>query len=169
MRDIIGRAGSSNATLVKYFGNKDGLFAVYVAEIGSRLAAASIIGATELPEVALKRVGRQILEVFIPEIRVYRAALSAINNNPDVGPFMMDHTGGSIERNITSALKRWSQEGRLRSDDVNSDANRFLQMLKTGVWERVLFARQNSTSTAEISRAADAAVRVFLHGVGNAL
>lgn len=165
VREIIGLARSSNATLVKYFGSKDGLFASYVEEFGTSLSIAAKVEPDEGPEQALANVGTHILKVVIPEIRSYRTAMATINKNPAIGPLIMENSEGPIIACLAPALQRWSQDGLINSVNPAADAARFVQLLKAGAWERILFARQDTAAEEEIEDAVSAAVRIFLYGI----
>jgi len=165
IREVIARSQSSNATLVRYFGNKSGLFAAFVARFGQRMSDLLRLANIEDPEEALVEIGRRLLSHFLPKMTPYRAALGVVNNHARVGQILYQNVRDPMVRLVAEHLRKWVREGKLRVSDVEADAARFYRLLTAGVYERVLYGIQSVGSESEIDAAARGATRVFLHGV----
>jgi hypothetical protein len=61
-------------------------------------------------------------------------------------------------------LRRWHAAGAIQCSDPSGDAERFLNMLRSGPHERGLLGLESGFTPAAIRSHVEAAVRIFLFG-----
>jgi len=165
IREIMQLANASNATLVKYFGSKSGLFSAYVVETGKRMTDfANIPDDATLPSL-LHLMGRKVLGDFTPGLVSYRSAIGAINDHPHIGRIIYDNVQMRVIDAISQKLHAWAARNDTVIKDAEGEASRFLQLLTAGSWQRVLYAVQDKPSEAEIEVDVRDAVRTLLYGL----
>lgn len=169
IRDIMQQANASNATLVKYFENKIGLFSAYVVEMGRKMTDFTDIEDDDALPVLLHRMGRKILGDFTPGLISYRSAIGSINNHPQIGRIIYENVQLRVIDAVSRQLAAWAARNQTAINDIEGEASRFLQLLTAGSWQRVLYAIQERPSAAEIESDVCAAVNTLLYGleVGN--
>ena len=165
IRDIMQRANASNATLVKYFENKSGLFSAYVVEMGKKMTDFTDIADDAALPVLLHRMGRKILGDFTPGLISYRSAIGSINNHPQIGRIIYENVQLRVIDAVGRQLAAWAMRNQTTIEDVEGEASRFLQLLTAGSWQRVLYAVQERPSEAEIESDVRAAVNTLLYGL----
>lgn len=166
IRDIMQLANASNATLVKYFENKIGLFSAYVVEMGKKMTDFTDIADDAALPVLLHRMGRKILGDFTPGLISYRSAIGSINNHPQIGRIIYENVQLRVIDAVSRQLAAWAMRNETTIDDVEGEASRFLQLLTAGSWQRVLYAVQERPSEADIESDVYAAVNTLLYGLG---
>lgn len=165
IRDIMQQANASNATLVKYFENKIGLFSAYVVEIGRKMTDFTDIADDDPLPVLLHRMGLKILGDFTPGLISYRSAIGSINNHPQIGRIIYENVQLRVIDAVSRQLAAWATRNRTAIEDIEGEASRFLQLLTAGSWQRVLYAIQERPSEAEIESDVRAAVDTLLYGL----
>lgn len=166
IRDIMQLANASNATLVKYFENKSGLFSAYVVEMGKKMTDFTDIPDDAALPVLLHRMGRKILGDFTPGLISYRSAIGSINNHPHIGRIIYENVQLRVIDAVSRQLAAWSTRNQTTIEDIEGEASRFLQLLTAGSWQRVLYAVQERPTEAEIESDVRAAVNTLLYGLG---
>jgi AcrR family transcriptional regulator len=167
IRDIVARSKSSNATLVKYFGDKEGLFAAFVVREAEEFSAATKIDEGTDPKKGLTSFGRRFIQFFMPWLVSYRAIIGAINQRPTIGLIIHTHIHQQAALAIAHHLRRWTESGKLDIRDYIGEAERYIQLIQAGVHTRCLFCVQSSFSIEEIEEAVAGAVALFLDGVAS--
>lgn len=165
IRDIMQLANASNATLVKYFENKSGLFSAYVVEMGKKMTDFTDIADDAALPVLLHRMGRKILSDFTPGLISYRSAIGSINNHPQIGRIIYKNVQLRVIDAVSRQLAAWATRNHTMIEDVEGEASRFLQLLTAGSWQRVLYAVQERPSEAEIESDVSAAVNTLVYGL----
>lgn len=166
IRDIMQLANASNATLVKYFENKSGLFSAYVVEMGKKMTDFTDIAEDADLPVLLHHMGRKILGDFTPGLISYRSAIGSINNHPHIGRIIYENVQLRVIEAVSRQLAAWGARNETTIDDIEGEASRFLQLLTAGSWQRVLYAVQERPSEADIENDVCAAVHTLLYGLG---
>lgn len=166
IRDIMQLANASNATLVKYFENKIGLFSAYVVEMGEKMTDFTAIADDAALPVLLHHMGRKILGDFTPGLISYRSAIGSINNHPQIGRIIYENVQLRVIDAVSRQLAGWAAHNQTTIKDVEGEASRFLQLLTAGSWQRVLYAVQERPSEAEIESDVRAAVNTLVYGLG---
>jgi TetR/AcrR family transcriptional repressor of mexJK operon len=167
IREIVARSKSSNATIVKYFGDKEGLFAAFVANEAEEFAAATKIEEGSDPSEALTAFGRCFLQFLMPMLVSYRAIIGAINQRPTIGLIIYTHIHNQAALALAHHLRRWTEIGKMDIRDYAGEAERFIQLIQAGVHTRCLFCVQSTYSLEDIDGAVAGAVGLFLHGVAS--
>jgi AcrR family transcriptional regulator len=169
---ILKRAGGSKATLRKYFGDKAGLLAAVLgntAELQSLHALQEVH--TAAPAEGLTTFGRAMLGFYLrPDaLIVYRSVIAESYRHPKLAAGFYHGGHARIVAALGTLLDRWQQEGQLQSVQPNDDAERFLNMLRSGLHERALLGLESAISATAIDQEVRRCVRIFLHGLARPL
>jgi AcrR family transcriptional regulator len=168
--DILARSGGSKATLRKYFGNKAGvLAAVLAAHAEARMVDARGAVTTHDPEAALAAFGKVLMSFYVqPDaLIIYRSVIAEGYRHPAVarGLYLGGHA--RIVAGLSSMLREWHEQGQVQSPDPDTDAEIFLNMLRSGAHERGLLGLQKEFSPGAIRKHVAAVVRIFWRGIRN--
>ena len=135
MLEIAKRAGASNQTLYKWYGNKQGLFRALVE--GNAAAARTLLekhlesGAGGDPMEALKRLGPVLLTALMSEraIALNRAAAGDVHDTATLGPALAASGRDAIVPLIAELLARIGEAGALTIDDPADAAETYVGLL----------------------------------------
>jgi AcrR family transcriptional regulator len=168
---ILARSGGSKATLRKYFGNKAGLLAAVLASSAeARVVEAEAAAKSPDPETALMAFGIVVLRFYLrPDaLIIYRSVIAEGYRHAAVAKGLYFGGHARIVAALAGHLQTWSDQGLIHSVDTEGDAERFLNMLRSGPHERGLLGLQTGFTEKLIHSHVAAAVRIFLHGLGPA-
>lgn len=169
LNEVLRHSGGSKATLVKYFGNKAGLFAAVFERVTAALIdewdVENIRGA---PYQVLQALGEDILCFYLrPDaLAAYRAIVDEGYRHREMAIGLYRGGHALVVQVVADRLRRWHADGVLSCPDPTGDADRFTHILRSGVYEQALLGvRENRVSPQEIRDCVQASVRVFLNGL----
>lgn len=163
MLEIAKRAGSSNETLYKWFGNKQALFAALV-EDNARAAREMLENALETgdePLDVLRRLGPVLLELVTGEraVALNRAAAGDVFETGTLGPLIASAGRETIVPLIANLMHSAQASGALVIDDIDTAAATYVNLLIGDVQIRraigVMPALSARDATARSDRAAE--------------
>jgi AcrR family transcriptional regulator len=166
---VLQRSGGSKATLRKYFGGKAGLLAAVLDRYASaRVAEAeTAAGDARDPEAALRAFGERVLNFYLqPDaLNVYRSVIAEGYRHPVLAKGLYYGGHQRILGALAGHLRQWHEVGKVRSHEPEADAERFLNMLRSGPHERGLLGLQRSFAPDEIRAHLEGTLRIFLRGI----
>jgi TetR/AcrR family transcriptional repressor of mexJK operon len=174
MDDVAALAAVSKPTVYKHFADKERLFYEIVlatADPMSELVAlvADAFGDTDDLERNLRAFARQFLGALMqPDVlRLRRLVIANAERFPEMGRAWYEHGFERALAALSSQFQRLTQQHLLATDDPAMAANHFVGLLLWIPINRVMFTgATDATSDADLTRFADAAVRVFLKAYG---
>jgi AcrR family transcriptional regulator len=165
---ILARSGGSKATLLKYFGNKAGLLAAILANhVEGRVVAAQHAAQASDPAVALTGFGEVMLSFYLrPDaLIIYRSVIAEGYRHQALAKGLYFGGHARIVEALATLLQRWQDAGQLRSVNTRDDAERFINLLRSGPHERGLLGLEKDFSLETIQAHVAAAVKMFLNGL----
>lgn len=133
MLEIAKRAGSSNETLYRWFGNKQGLFASLVEDNASaaREMLEAAIANRDEPLDVLRRLGPVLLELVTGEraIALNRAAAGDVFETATLGPLIARSGRETIVPLIAAVLEHARVAGVLAIEDIDEAAATYVNLL----------------------------------------
>jgi len=168
IRDIAAASKVSNATIVKYFGGKPGLFVAMVTEVTARLISASAIECGDRPAPGLTLWGGAVLRLLLePQlVMAARQLYSDVAMQPGLGQAYVAAGPGRLAASLARQLQHWAQIGQFPDQDFYAAAQWFLHLLGGGVYQRVLIGVETAPTDAAIDAAVAEATRIFLAAFG---
>jgi AcrR family transcriptional regulator len=169
MNDIARAAGVSKGTLYVYFDSKERLFEALIRE-GRKEQAERLVfpGDPGDARELLGGFGRRLIEMMTrPETIAYvRIVIAATAKFPQLGRAFYDAGPCHGIRNLGAQLVKLRDAGALEIEDAERAAQHFIDLCKSGVFNRVLFGVNEAADPREIEVAVDAAVDVFMRAYG---
>nr|WP_245411049.1 TetR/AcrR family transcriptional regulator [Microvirga flavescens] len=170
MGEIAKTAGVSKGTLYVYFDSKEALFEALTAEEKRGLAEVLFRLDADDPDVrgVLTRLGHSYLEhMGRPEhISSVRMVIGAAEKFPRIGQIFYEAGPcRGIER-LGAYLTRQVEAGRLTIPDTAVAAQQFLDLCKSGIMHRLLFAAGAPPTEEEIRKTVESAIYVFFSAYG---
>lgn len=134
MLEVARRAGASNETLYKWYGNKQGLFAALVkanARDVAELLRTRLDGADADPLETLATVGPLLLDLVTGEraIALNRAAVGDVHDTATLGPALAELGREAVVPLIAELLGRARDMGLLAFDDAGEVAETYVALL----------------------------------------
>ncbi|WP_424993160.1 TetR/AcrR family transcriptional regulator [Oceaniradius stylonematis] len=134
MLEVARRAGASNETLYKWYGNKQGLFAALVkanARDVAELLRTRLDGADADPLETLATVGPLLLDLVTGEraIALNRAAVGDVHDTATLGPALAESGREAVVPLIAELLGRARDMGLLAFDDAGEVAETYVALL----------------------------------------
>jgi len=134
MLEVARRAGASNETLYKWYGNKQGLFAALVeanARNVAQLLRARLEGADLDPLETLATVGPLLLELVTGEraIALNRAAVGDVHDTATLGPALGKSGRQTVVPLIAELFGQARARGLLAFDDAGKVAETYVALL----------------------------------------
>ncbi|MEO3433615.1 TetR/AcrR family transcriptional regulator [Inquilinus sp. CAU 1745] len=167
---IIARAGGSKRDLYAEFGNKEGLFAAIITENASRaldaLAPEQLTG-HDLRST-LRHFGRRLVALqMAPQLlALYRAGIAESTRFPDLARAFFESGPGRASARLAEVLEEYRDRGEIKVSDCRRAAEHFIGMVRDDLHLQVLLGLRPPPNDAEVEATVDAAVRIFLDGVG---
>jgi AcrR family transcriptional regulator len=169
MNDIARAAGVSKGTLYVYFDSKERLFEALIRE-GRKEQAERLVfpGYPGDARELLSGFGRRLIEMMTrPETIAYvRIVIAATAKFPQLGRAFYEAGPCHGIRNLGVQLVKLRDAGALEIEDAERAAQHFIDLCKSGVFNRVLFGVNEAADPQEIEVAVDAAVEVFMRAYG---
>lgn len=168
LNSIIARAGGSKATLQKYFGNKAGLFAAVITEPAKRFVTSAQIRTLKgMPHQVLQTFGETVLSFYFrPDaLHSYRGVIAEGHRNPSMAKAFYHEGHAQITAALAIRLDEWHHQKIIHCIQPAADADRFLHILRAGIYEQTLIGLRRAPSRKEIVAQVSDSVRVFLFGL----
>lgn len=170
MDDIAAHAAVSKQTVYKNFADKQRLFAAVVLgttrtaeEFASGIAL--LLADTQDVQRDLSELARRYLTtVMQPRVlQLRRLVISEAGRFPELARSYYQQAPDRVLAALAASLEQLSQRGLLRVDDPAVAADHFAWLVLGPPLDRAMFCGDDKRlSTADLERAADTAVRVFL-------
>jgi TetR/AcrR family transcriptional repressor of mexJK operon len=164
---VAARAGVGKATIYNHFGDKKALFAACYSEDADEIRAElrrslQVVGGD--PELAMRRVGEQLLRVLTSPafVSLHRHAVAEADRFPEVGESFFARGPSVVYGAIADWLKRWEALGVLRLEDPRAAAVQFVLLCQGDLVVRAQLGILHRPSAAEVRATARNAVRTFL-------
>lgn len=170
LNDVIADAGGSKATLLKYFGNKAGLFSAVVADVSSRLVRASHLADLKgEPDKVLQTFGERVLQFYLDResLVAYRGVITGGVHDRTMALAFYRQGHLTVVAALSAQLTQWQRAGLMACRDCRDDADLFLHLIRAGPYEQRLLAIRDAPTRREISNRVRRAVQIFLRGVAN--
>jgi TetR/AcrR family transcriptional regulator of autoinduction and epiphytic fitness len=171
MNDITRAAGVSKGTIYVYFENKEQLFEALIAEEREQQARPLFEDMDAEPDIAraLAAFGRKLVKlVTSPQVlRAQRVVIGVTERMPDMGRTFYEAGPLRGARFLQAYLDRRVAAGDMDIPDTLHAAMQFLELAQAGLVRPRLYAYTGAPpDEAEVSRAVDGAVRLFMAGYG---
>jgi len=165
--EIARRAGASNETLYKWYGNKQGLFAALVeanARTVAELLRARLQGEAADPIETLRDVGPLLLELVTGEraVALNRAAVGDVHDTATLGPALARAGRETVVPLIGSILEKARRAGAIDHGDDEPVAETYIALLIGDLQIRRALGVLAPLSEAEIVARAERAVTLLL-------
>lgn len=168
---VAARAGVAKATVYSHFDDKRALFVACISEEADALrhdlrVRLGVVGGD--PEVALRRVGEQLLRVILspPFVGLYRQAATEAERFPEVGTLVFERGPAVVHLAVADWLRRWAALGALRLPDARAAAVQFIQLCHGDLVVRAHWGVSPRPGAAEVRATVRHAVRTFLAAYG---
>lgn len=168
LNDVVALAGGSKATVLKYFGNKAGLFAAVIADVSRQFVVAAHLEDIEgTPSEVLEEFGGIVLKFYLAtESKLaYRGIVAEGHRNPSMAAAFYREGHVRVKLALAGRLMAWTQDGLMSSIDAEDDADLFLHLLRAGLYEKRLLGIASPPTAQEIASRVSRAVQVFLRGI----
>lgn len=165
--EIARRAGASNETLYKWYGNKQGLFAALVeanARTVAELLRARLQGEAADPIETLRDVGPLLLELVTGEraVALNRAAVGDVHDTATLGPALARAGRETVVPLIASILEKARRAGLIDHGDDEPVAETYIALLIGDLQIRRATGVLAPLSEAEIAARAERALTLLL-------
>ncbi|MEQ8402404.1 MAG: TetR/AcrR family transcriptional regulator [Roseitalea porphyridii] len=165
--EIARRAGASNETLYKWYGNKQGLFAALVeanARTVAELLRARLQGEAADPIETLRDVGPLLLELVTSEraVALNRAAVGDVHDTATLGSALARAGRETVVPLIASILEKARRAGLIDHGDDESVAETYIALLIGDLQIRRATGVLAPLSEAEIAARAERALTLLL-------
>ena len=167
LAEVIGRSGGSRATLYKQFGGKEGLFAAIIGEIcAGMVALLDDSAAVSDPEHVLLAFGRGYMAGLMEPagLALYRTLVGEADRFPELAEAVYRSGPLVAADRLSTLLRRWRAENRLRIPHPELAARQFLEIVKGDLHFRALLRVGLTPTRSEIDECVQSAVRLFLAG-----
>jgi AcrR family transcriptional regulator len=168
LREVLAVSGGSKATLRKYFGGKQGLFAAVIGEATARFVAeAHFTEQRGAPVEVLEALGRRVLAFYVRHeaLQAYRGVVGGGFRDPRMARIFHQRGHAVVRQALAIRIGEWSRAGLIFSDDTTADADAFLHLLRAGCHEEILIGLRARATASQLERVARRAARIFLRGL----
>lgn len=165
---IVREAGGSKSTLIKYFGHKAGLLTAVFERVAQGSIAEALAGARSgRPPEVLGAFGASVLGFYLrhDSLAIYRSVVAEAHRHPALARAFYRGGHEKFVAALAAHLRTWRNAGLLRSRDPQADANRFLHLLRSNLFEPGILGLAKSFKAGDVQREVDASVSLFLHGI----
>ncbi|MCZ4352601.1 TetR/AcrR family transcriptional regulator [Roseovarius aestuarii] len=164
--EIARAAGVSKATLYSYFPDKRLLFSEVARVECNRQAseALAVIDINAPVEAALHSAADRLVRFFLSDFgqQVYRIGIAESYRFPDLGARFYASGPALLRERLGSVLKVYVARGDLVIDDLDVATSQFGDLCKGDMFVRRLCGVCEGVQEADIARAVDAVVTMFL-------
>jgi AcrR family transcriptional regulator len=168
LNDVVALAGGSKATVLKYFGNKAGLFASVIADVSKRfVVAARLADIHGTPAQVLQAYGEIVLKFYLANesLVAYRGVVAEGRRYPSMARAFYQQGHVLVEAALAERLTEWQRMGLVSSINGPDDADLFLHLVRAGLYEQRLLGIRRAPTPDEIAARVARGVQVFLHGI----
>lgn len=175
LAEVLRLAGGSKATVVKYFGGRDGLIAAAILDTAQRTMEELALGeqraelGTSVQE-ALENLLAGILTFYLqPEsLAVYRGMIAGAGAEVGIGRIFYESGHKKVVEECAAFLDRWKGRG-IRADLPSRDAaGQLIHAIRSGLYEEALLGLRSGPIDAEpIREKAKSAAVLFLQGAAD--
>lgn len=164
MLEIARRAGASNETLYKWYGNKQGLFKSLVEDNANRITSMiDTVQSDAMHETGLDvliPVGERLLSVLTSEraIALNRAAAGDVHDTSTLGRALSQNGRETVLPLITRLIEQTAANGSLDPDNASDIAETWLSLLVGDLQVRIVTGQMQAPSENDIRRRARKAV-----------
>ncbi len=170
MEAIAAQAGRSKVTLYGYFPSKESLFEAFVVESGREAMERIEQPGEQGDDIrdTLARLGLSVLQLVTraENIALHRLIISESPRVPTLAQIFYDNGRGRLLAAIAEIMTREMAHGALRAGDPHVMTLHFKALCESGMVERLLWNLPTPREQADLQRAVDRAVTVFLDGYG---
>lgn len=167
--DIVDKAGISKATLYKYFGDKEALFAAVIRRVCTaqrdKFHALTMNTSTQDGLIA----GSQMVVAFLTSplaLNVFRTCLAEAKRFPQVGHTFHVSAGMTMEKQLTEFFDHAEQAGDLLIADKELAANQFWQLCQSIYFYELAFSVRTTVSQQEKNRIVKGTLEMFVATYG---
>jgi TetR/AcrR family transcriptional regulator, mexJK operon transcriptional repressor len=165
MSSIAARLGGSKGTLYNYFPSKEALFVAFMrqeCEVEAEIAHAMDHPDDDLGK-ALNHLGCKLINFLLSDKiqAVHRLVIAESQRFPELGrTFYAEGPRRGISR-LAEVFQRWMDEGRIRKVEAAQAAEQFIDLCKSGLYQRRLWNVAVPTAT-DIEANVERATAVFM-------
>ncbi len=165
MSAIAARLGGSKGTLYHYFPSKEALFAEFMrdqCEAEALMAHDLANGQTDVAE-ALRALGKRLMRFIFSEAvqAIHRLVIAESARFPELGRTFYENGPRIGLLRLAGHMEAWMDQGKLKRADPARTAERFGDLCKAGIYQRMMFNIERP-SEAQIDENVDAAVAIFM-------
>ncbi len=168
--DIARVAGVSKATIYSYFPDKRLMFMEVVRSECQRQSDSAIAAIDMGAPVRdlLVFAARTMLAFMTSDFgqRIFRICVAESERFPELAQNFYDSGPALVRSRLTEFFAEAVARGDLVIDDLDLAADQFHALCKADIFDRMVFARAQTFTPAEISRVAEGAVETFLARYG---
>ena len=165
---IVERVGGSKTTVYNYFGGKEGLFVATLQRFAQELLGpllaldVSALG----PEAGLGAIGTEFLKMLVnPKGRsLFLTIIGESRRFPELGACFFENGPGTCIRAISRNIRRWQEDGSIRSGDPDVLAEQYLGGILGTLNSAVLLGLPVALTPSEIEKRVASRTEVFLEG-----
>jgi AcrR family transcriptional regulator len=167
LNEIMRLSGGSKSTITKHFGNKAGLFRAVFARFSRQLFEVNPFDAVDdRPwREQLQEMAEKILGLYVrPEaLAVYRGVVGEGDPELAAGFYFVGHR--LFVATVAEHFRQWQAAGLIVSADPEADADRFVHIIRAGLYEQALIGLAASPTPAQIRASAAASSALFARAI----
>lgn len=171
--EIARSSGVSKATLYNHYEDKTAVFRAIMEEDCEEharqiFAFEDEVASTDIT-VSLDRVAHRFIALILSPFaqNMYRVVTAEALRFPALAESFCKSGPDLVKKRLIEILEPAIERGELVIDDIEMAAEQFLQLCKTGPMHKSAFQDTQNVSEAQIARAANGAVRVFMSAYGS--
>lgn len=168
LAEVLRIAGGSKATVVKYFGDREGLIAAAIEDVARDAMRDLTLGdATpdQSPEQGLAQMLSGLLQFYLQResLTVYRSVIATRTHSLAAAFYRGGHQ--IVVAELAAFLRNWPAQGLRDGLDIAAEADRLTHMLRAGLYEQALIGLIEAPFDNEaIEAQARAVATQFVHG-----
>lgn len=165
MSEVAARVGGSKQTLYSYFASKEDLLVAVMLEKGARMIDPlfdRFHDNRDLPTGLAEFAVQFVRFVADPEIAAFRRIIYAEGAKSNLGQLFFENGPKRGWTRMAADFSRAMDEGRMRRADPWRAVGHFFALCEAGPVQRFMEGAVESVADADLIRAADAAVDVFV-------
>lgn len=176
VNEVLRLSGGSKATLVKYFGGRDGLISAAIGEEARETIAALQLGTANLADGpladGLSRLLEGVLRFYMlpASLTLYRAVVAMGAREPGTAAAFYDHGHRVVVDAVAQVLRAHCRRDQANAPDFADMADQIVHAIRAGLHERALLGlAPEAVSQSGIEDRIRRTVALLLPGVEAAL